>query len=612
VEGEPRPPALGFPHVRLGVQRGGVGGTREQARNALTVQGRLRFTRLILAMTLALPLIVAAGARAAVPGWLGQEQADSHNSALNTVSCSAPSYCVTGGLDLVVQDHAVRSDLSAQLSPNTDEVAAISCASASTFCAVTDDSGGTYTLSGETLSARTQVAADGFDAVSCATSSFCMAIDGSGDTFKYSDGAWSPVATLGSLSSETTDLQVSCGSAQFCVAALPGSGTNENYYTYHGTSWSGASIIESTGAVESGLSCTSSNFCVAADTSDNTEKFNGSSWTAPQHHGTGTSLSDQFSVSCAGAFCLADSFEDGSTYLTSDGTTWSTGSSLKDLDTGTGGGGPTSCTSSTMCVVVDLSGVGNTYALPDTLATQPSLAGSATAGSTISLTSGTAASPDASVADLFQRCLGGCTPLPGTSYTTTTADDGANIEDSETSGVGLDIEGPFAANAIGPISSPSTDTGGSGGGGTSTTPLAGTSPQLLAGGTSPHPLAASIGTAKVSGTSAQVPVSCPTGSSTSCSVKVLLVVTERLSGTKVIGIAARQRATTRKVTIGTASATLQPGTHRQLTVSLNGTGKRLLAARHTLNVDLSVTQTGAAPFSQHIKFQTARKKHRPA
>ncbi|HEY3829607.1 MAG TPA: hypothetical protein VGL57_10475 [Solirubrobacteraceae bacterium] len=153
-----------------------------------------------------------------------------------------------------------------------------------------------------------------------------MAIDGTGDTFKYSGGSWSPVATLGSLPSDTSDLQVSCVSAQFCVAALPGNGSNENYYTYNGANWSGASVLEPTGAVASGLSCMSSTFCVAADTSDNTEKFNGSTWTAPQRHGAGTALDDQFSVSCAGTFCLADSFEDGSTYLTSDGTTWSSGS----------------------------------------------------------------------------------------------------------------------------------------------------------------------------------------------------------------------------------------------------------------------------------------------
>jgi hypothetical protein len=550
---------------------------------------------LAVAITLVVSLAVAAGARAAAPGWLGQEQVDPHNSALNTASCASPSYCVSGGLDLIVQDNAVQSDLSAQLSSSTDEIAAISCAPGTTFCVVTDDSGGAYTLSGQTLSARTQVAPDGFDAVSCPTSSFCMAIDLTGNTYKFGSAGWGPAVQLGSLAGQTTGLQMSCVSAQFCVAALPGSGNNENYYTYNGITWSAPSVLESTGAVESGLSCTSSTFCVAADTSDNTETFNGASWSAPLPHGSGTAQNDHFYVSCAQQFCLADSFEDGNTYLTSDGTTWSTGSNLKDPSTGNGAGGPTSCTSSTMCVVVDLSGVGDTYALPDTLATQPSLAGPATVGATISLTRGTAANPGTSVVDVFQRCLGGCTPLTGTSYTTTAADEGAIITDAETTGVGLDIQGPFASNAIGPITTPST---GSGGGGTTSNH-------------NPHPVAARIGTAQVSGSSAHLTVSCPAASSASCSVKVALVIIEKLSGNKVIAISARRpKITNRKVTLGTTSATVKPGARKQLTVSLNGTGKKLLAGRHTLTVALSVTRKGASTVARKITFKAARKKQK--
>lgn len=580
----------------------------------MTGQGRRRVTRLVLAMTLALSLIVATGAQATVPGWLGQKQVDEHNSALNTVSCSSPSRCVTGGLDLIVQDHGERSDLSSQLPLDTNEIASISCVPGTTFCGIVDDSGGAYTLSGQTLSSRTQVATtsvsnpNGFNTISCPSQSFCMAIDELGNTFKYSGGTWSSITPrLGALAQTTSSLQVSCTSESFCIAALPGGG-GEDYYKWTGASWGSVQSLERTGATITGLSCTSTTFCVATDTSDFALKFTGSTWTPTASRlVAGDTLNDLFYVSCAGTFCLADSFEDGSTYLTSDGTTWSAGSNLTDPDTGNGAGGPTSCTSSTMCVVVDLSGVGNTYALPDTLATQPSLAGSATVGSNISLTSGTPANPDTSVVDLFQRCLDGCTPLPGTSYTTTTADGGASIEDLETTGVGLDIEGPFAANAIGPISEPGINTGGAGGGGAGG---GGTSPPPPVGGTSPHPLAVTVGTAKVSGTSAQVTVSCPVGSSASCPVKVVLAITEKLSGGKVIGVSARKRATTRKVMLGTASATLQPGTHSQLTVSLNGTGKQLLAARHTLTVDLSVTQNDASPLTRHIEFQAPRKKHK--
>jgi hypothetical protein len=569
----------------------------ETRRRRVTVQRRSRLTLLVLAITFVVSLTVASGAEAAIPGWLGQEQVDPHNSALNTVSCSGPSYCVAGGIDLVVQDHAVRSDLSSQLSPETDEIAAISCVPGTTFCAVTDDSGGVYTLSGETLSARIQraPAGVGFDSVSCPATTFCMAIDESGETFKYT-GAWSAVQTLSS--SAESDLQVSCVSNQFCVAAVPAAKPDEDYYKFSGTSWSGPFVLEATGAVETGLSCTSEAFCVAADTSDKTETFNGSKWTG-QAQGSGASPNDQFNVSCAGTFCLADSFETGETFLTSDGTTWSPGANLQDPETGNGGGGPTSCTSSTMCVVVDLSGVANTYALPDTLATQPSLAGSAAVGGTINLTSGTPANADTSVVDLLQRCLGGCTPLPGKSYTTTAADNGASIEAFDTTGVGLDVEGPFAANAIGPISGPNTNSGGAGGAG-----------GAGGGGTSPHPLAASISAAKVVGMSAHVTVSCPVASSASCPIKVLLAVTEKLSGRKLIGVSAHKRTTTRKVTLGTASATLQPGASRQLTVSLNAAGKRLLAARHALEVDLSVTQTTASPLTRRIEFRVPRKKHK--
>ncbi len=568
--------------------------------------GSVRRCLVASATLLVLSMAVASGAQAAAPQWLGQEQVDPHNSALNTVSCSSPSFCVAGGLDLVVQDHAVRADISSQLSSDTDEVAATSCASGTTVCAVTDDSGGAYTLTGETLSARTQVAANGFDAVSCPTSSFCMAIDALGNTFRLGGGSWTAVSKLGFLSSTLSDLQVSCVSTQFCLAAVPGSGTDEDYYTYNGLNWSAASVLESTGAVESGLSCTSTMFCVAADTSDNTLKFNGTTWTSPQHQGSGTTLNDQFSVSCAGTFCLEDSFEDGSTYLTSDGTTWSPGANLKDPDTGNGAGGPTACTSSTMCVVVDLSGIGNTYALPDTLATQPSLTGSAVAGSTISLSKGTATNPGTSIVDAFQRCLGGCAALSGTSYTTTLADVAANIQDVETTGVGLDVEGPFVSNVIGPIVTPPSTGGGSGGGGSGGGGSGG-------GGliNTPGPSPASIGSAKVSGTSAEVIVSCPSASSAACTVTLTLVVTEKLKGTKVISILARTpKITTRKVTIGTASATVTPGAHKQLSVSLNGTGKKLLAARHTLAADLSITQKGVAAANRKLTFKAPHKKQK--
>jgi hypothetical protein len=560
---------------------------------------RQRFARLLgvgvsaFAAMLVLVGLMGATAHAATPSLLAGEQVDGHNSGLNAVSCASASRCVTGGLDLIVQDHGVRSDLTSALSSDTDEISAISCAPGTSVCAIGDDSGGMYTLSGQSLSARSAVATGGeaFDAISCPLSSFCMAIDDLGRVYKLGSGGWSFTTTLGSVSTGNPSLQVSCSSNSFCLATLPGSGNNENYYKWTGSSWGSAQVLESTGAIETGLSCTTSSFCVATDTSDVASTFNGTSWTHSSRLTGTSSVDDQFYVSCAGTFCLASSFQTADTLTTPDGSTWTLGTNIKTANDGYGSGGPTSCASATMCAIVDLGGNGYTYALPDTLVTHPSLSGSATVGSTISLTPGTVSSPDASVVDSFQRCLGGCTPITGTSYTPTATDVGANIQDSETTGVGLNIEKAVVSNTIGPIASPS-----------SVTPISTPS------GT---PQNATVGAIKLVGTKAQVTIGCPADSSTSCSVKLALTVTETVSGNKVIAIAAKKaKPRKRTVTVGSATATIQPGATKQITVSLNGTGTKLLKAHHRLAVLLAVTQSNKTLATKNLAFNAPKKKRK--
>jgi hypothetical protein len=600
----------------------------------------LRYAWLLLA-TLSVLLSIGTTARAASPAFLGPKQVDPNGSALNAVSCSSPSFCVTGGQELVVQDHGVQSDLSSDLSSDIDEIASISCAPGTRFCMLADDSGGVTPYVNGVVGQREQIAPNsvadpnGFDSVSCPVDGFCMAIDQEGNTFAFKGGTWGSAVPIGSLSTTLSDLQVSCVSASFCVAALPASGSNEDYYLYKGSGWNPGSVMDSDGAAISGLSCTSTTFCVATDTRDFGLNFNGTHWTSTSARlVAGTASDDQFYVSCAGTFCLATSFQTGDTLTTTNGTTWTAGASLQDPDTGNGAGGPTSCASATMCVTVDQGGVGNTYALPDTLATQPSLAGPTTVGGTLTLTPGSVSNPDASVVDNFQRCLDGCTqltPAPS-SYTTTAADVGATFQDSETAGVGLDTKGPFATGSIGPITNPSTGTGTggspsggggspsggggspSGGGGSPSggggSPSGGGGSPSGGGGTSTsHPEDATLGAIRVSGSGAQVSVSCPSGSSSSCSVKVTLVVTETLSGNKVIAVSAKKHKTTkRKVTLGSVSATVSPGGSKQVTITLNRAGEKLLAARHTLKADLAVAENGTSLGSKQVRFAAPKKK----
>ena len=100
---------------------------------------------------------------------------------------------------------------------------------------------------------------------------------------------------------------------------------------------------------------------------------------------------------------------------------------------------------------------------------------------------------------------------------------------------------------------------------------------------------ASVGHAKVKGTSASVPITC-TGD-TSCTVSLKLTVTKTLKGGKVIAVSARKaKVTHNTLVIGTASATIAAGRTVTVKVGLNRTGRRLLSVRHRLTTTLTVTQ----------------------
>jgi hypothetical protein len=554
-------------------------------------------------------LCLCGGAQAATPRLLTGELVDGHHNALNAVSCASPSRCVTGGADLIVQDHGVRSDLSSQLSSDTAQINSISCVADTTFCVIVDDSGGAYTLSGSTLSSRAVVAPssvqqpNGFNAVSCSSTSFCMAIDQLGNAYEYNGTTWGPPSQLVALSQASSAPRVSCASSQFCVAALPAGNGDEDYRVWSGTAWGTPHLLES-GESESGLSCTTPSFCVAADNAGYALKFNGSAWTpTPAPLVTGNPTDAQLQVSCAASFCLAASSQNSEVFTTSDGTDWTAATNL-ELATGTAAGGSASCATASMCAIVDDGGHGYTYAPPDTLATRPSLAGSATVGSKIALTRGTASSGDQSIVDRFQRCLNVCTTLSGTSYTTTAADVGARFQDVESTGVGLDIGGPFASNTIGPITAASK--GNPGGGAPGGGPPG-------AGNPGGHAKNAKIGPAKVSGDTARLTVNCPPASSAKCAVKAALVVTETVSRHHVtatsVAATGSHKPHTRKVTLGRAATSVKPGHHAQLKISLNHTGRRLLRAHHRLKAKLTITEHRTSVATRHVTFHAA-KRHR--
>jgi hypothetical protein len=121
---------------------------------------------------------------------------------------------------------------------------------------------------------------------------------------------------------------------------------------------------------------------------------------------------------------------------------------------------------------------------------------------------------------------------------------------------------------------------------------------------------ASVGHARVAQNTVSVPITC-TGS-TSCTVSLKLTATKTLRGHKVIAVSARKtKVTHRTVVLGTTSATIAAGHTATVRISLNGTGRRLLAARHKLTANLTVAQGNRTISTQKVAFKapTHRVRH---
>ncbi len=181
------------------------------------------------------------------------------------------------------------------------------------------------------------------NSVSCASSTFCVAVDANGNAVKYT-GTWGSAA---SIDGTTSIASVSCPSSTFCEA-VDASG---NALKYNGSTWS-SSVIDRHQVLEA-VSCQSSTFCEAVDNAGNVLTYNGSSkWSSSNVDSTRTMKS----VSCPTAtFCAA--VDANGNVLTYNGTSWS---SATDID-GTTAMNGISCTSSTFCQIIDASGNNLTY-----------------------------------------------------------------------------------------------------------------------------------------------------------------------------------------------------------------------------------------------------------
>ncbi len=130
---------------------------------------------------------------------------------------------------------------------------------------------------------------------------------------------------------------------------------------------------------------------------------------------------------------------------------------------------------------------------------------------------------------------------------------------------------------------------------------------LITGPPSKAPPPISTSAPTTSGSTAQVSLTCGTGSS-SCPVSVTLTAVETLLGSKVSGLAPALKETKKVVVVGSEKVTIGAGDHKTVKVSLNRTGTRLLDKFHTLPAKLVVAEDGKTERTAKLKFKLKLKR----
>ncbi len=120
-----------------------------------------------------------------------------------------------------------------------------------------------------------------------------------------------------------------------------------------------------------------------------------------------------------------------------------------------------------------------------------------------------------------------------------------------------------------------------------------------------------VGTAHTDGATVLVPAECVSGNAAVIAVCELLFVLTAQSGNSGAQHAANSAAHHAKpVVVGKLKAKLRVGKRKTVRISLNRTGRRLLAKKHTLKVKLTVSQNGKTVRTKTVTFKMkAKKKH---
>jgi hypothetical protein len=266
---------------------------------------------------------------------------------LAAVSCGSSTSCIT--LDGV--GRAYHFDGSGWTGPvptagqpiGTGAIS-VSCGSPTLCMAIATAGDQVISWNGLSWSAPTTLSgADNLEAVGCASTGYCAAVDAEGNAFAFSGQSWTGTSgDWGSVSS------ISCVSSTFCVSASGG------LSQWNGDQWTMPNPYGSASPF-TGVSCPNVSFCVAVDAGGEALQWNGLSWSAPVRIEPGQASATTIGVTLTGVSCPTATFcvavDDSGGVLQWSNNTWT----RTDVD-GSHHLTSISCPSSDLCVAVDQSG----------------------------------------------------------------------------------------------------------------------------------------------------------------------------------------------------------------------------------------------------------------
>ncbi len=219
---------------------------------------------------------------------------------LAAVSCGSPTSCIafdSAGRAYVFNGTGWTGPDPAGAQPVGAGAISVSCSNP-TFCVAVATAGNqVVSWDGQALSPPVTVdGANSLEAVGCAPTGYCAAVDAEGNAFAYSGGSWTGTSgDWGSVSS------ISCVSPVFCMSASGG------ISQWNGEQWTMPDSFSDASSF-AGVSCPTVSFCTAVDQSGGTFLWNGVSWSGPVRIEPAPASATAIGVSVTGISCPSGTY----------------------------------------------------------------------------------------------------------------------------------------------------------------------------------------------------------------------------------------------------------------------------------------------------------------